>query len=65
MAPDATAFSASGGSENLLHAGNKVFIVFPMTATLIASALFLAYTGALIARLPLRAKLLPLLRRAR
>jgi cytochrome bd-type quinol oxidase subunit 2 len=50
---------------NLLHAGNKVFIVFPMTATLVFSALFLALTGALIARLSLRAKLLPLLRRAR
>ena len=36
-----------------------------MFATLIVSALFLALTGALIARLPLRAKLLPLLRRAR
>jgi hypothetical protein len=29
------------------------------------AALFLALSGALIARLPLRAKLLPLLRRAR
>ena len=36
-----------------------------MTATFIISALFLAVTGALAARLPLRAKLLPLLRRAR
>jgi hypothetical protein len=32
---------------------------------LIISALFLVVTGAHIARLPLRAKLLPLLRRAR
>jgi hypothetical protein len=36
-----------------------------MTATFIISALFLACTGALVARQPLRAKLLPLLRRAR
>jgi hypothetical protein len=36
-----------------------------MFATLIFSALFLALDGALLARLPLRAKLLPLLRRAR
>jgi len=36
-----------------------------MFATFIVSALFLALSGALIARLPLRAKLLPLLRRAR
>jgi len=36
-----------------------------MTATFIIFALFLALSGALIARLPLRAKLLPLLRRAR
>jgi hypothetical protein len=36
-----------------------------MFATLIVSAIFLALSGALIARLPLRAKLLPLLRRAR
>jgi hypothetical protein len=36
-----------------------------MTATFIISVLFLAFTGALVARLPLRAKLLPLLRRAR
>jgi hypothetical protein len=36
-----------------------------MTATLVFSALFLALSGVLIARLPLRAKLLPLLRRAR
>jgi hypothetical protein len=36
-----------------------------MFATLIFSAIFLAFSGALIARLPLRAKLLPLLRRAR
>jgi hypothetical protein len=36
-----------------------------MTATLAFSALFLALTDALIARLSLRAKLLPLLRRAR
>jgi hypothetical protein len=36
-----------------------------MFATLIFSALFLALAGALLARLPLRAKLLPLLRRAR
>jgi len=36
-----------------------------MTATFITSALFLAFMGALAARLPLRAKLLPLLRRAR
>jgi hypothetical protein len=36
-----------------------------MFATLVFSALFLALAGALLARLPLRAKLLPLLRRAR
>jgi hypothetical protein len=36
-----------------------------MFATLVFSAIFLALSGALIARLPLRAKLLPLLRRAR
>jgi hypothetical protein len=36
-----------------------------MAAKLVFSALFLAFSGALIARLPLRAKLLPLLRRAR
>jgi len=36
-----------------------------MTATLFVSALFLAFTGAFVARLSLRAKLLPLLRRAR
>jgi hypothetical protein len=36
-----------------------------MCATLVFSALFLALAGALLARLPLRAKLLPLLRRAR
>jgi len=36
-----------------------------MTSALIYSAIFLALSGALIARLPLRAKLLPLLRRAR
>jgi hypothetical protein len=36
-----------------------------MFATFIFSALFLAFSGALFARLPLRAKLLPLLRRAR
>ncbi len=36
-----------------------------MTATLIFSSLFLALSSVLIARLPLRAKLLPLLRRAR
>jgi len=36
-----------------------------MDATLVFSVLFLAFSGALIARQPLRAKLLPLLRRAR
>jgi hypothetical protein len=36
-----------------------------MSATYIFAALFLATSGVLIARLPLRAKLLPLLRRAR
>jgi hypothetical protein len=36
-----------------------------MFAILIFSALFLAFSGALLVRLPLRAKLLPLLRRAR
>jgi len=36
-----------------------------MFATFVFSALFLALAGALLARLPLRAKLLPLLRRAR
>jgi chromosome condensin MukBEF MukE localization factor len=51
--------------QNLLHTPENIFIVRPMTATLIFSALFLALSGVLIARLPLRAKLLPLLRRAR
>jgi chromosome condensin MukBEF MukE localization factor len=50
--------------QNLLHAPENFFIVRPMTATLIFSVLFLALSGVLIARLPLRAKL-PLLRRAR
>lgn len=36
-----------------------------MAAEFVFSVLFLAFSGALIARLPLRAKLLPLLRRAR
>jgi hypothetical protein len=36
-----------------------------MSATFISSALFLVLSGALIVRLPLRAKLLPLLRCAR
>jgi len=36
-----------------------------MSATFIFSAIFLALSGAYIARQPLRAKLLPLLRRAR
>jgi len=36
-----------------------------MFATIVFSALFLALSGALIARLPVRAKLLPLLRCAR
>jgi len=36
-----------------------------MFATFAFSALFLAFAGALLARLPLRAKLPPLLRRAR
>ncbi len=36
-----------------------------MSATLIFSAFFLAFSGALLVRQPLRAKLLPLLRRAR
>ena len=36
-----------------------------MFEALIFSAFFLALSGALLARLPLRAKLLPLLRRAR
>ncbi len=36
-----------------------------MFATLTFAALFFAISGALIARLPLRAKLMPLLRRAR
>jgi hypothetical protein len=48
-----------------LRDGNKIFIVTAMTATFAISALFLAVTGTLAARLPLRAKLLPLLRRAR
>ena len=50
---------------NLLRGRSKVFIVAFMFATFIISALFLALSGALIARLPLRAKLLPLLRRVR
>lgn len=65
ITPDSSVFSGRGGSENLLHVVNKVFIVFAMTATLFISALFLVLTGALVARLSLRAKLLPLLRRAR
>jgi len=36
-----------------------------MFATLVLSALFLAFTGACLARRALRAKRLPLLRRAR
>jgi hypothetical protein len=36
-----------------------------MIATLIFSASFLVFSGLLLPRLPLRAKLLPLLRRAR
>ncbi len=52
-------------AQNLLHPPENIFIVRSMTATLIFSALFLALSGALIARRPLRAKLLPLLRRAR
>jgi len=51
--------------KNLLRGKNKVFIVIFMFAMLIFSALFLAFSGALLVRLPLRAKLLPLLRRAR
>lgn len=51
--------------QNLLHGKAKIFIVINMTSALIYSAIFLALSGALIARLPLRAKLLPLLRRAR
>ena len=50
---------------NLLRAKNKLSIVLSMAETFLFSALFLALSGALIARLPLRAKLLPLLRRAR
>lgn len=56
---------AKPAQQNLLHVSNKVFIVAVMVATLVYSALFLAVSGALIVRLPLRAKLLPLLRRAR
>lgn len=51
--------------QNRLHARNKAFIVIAMIATFALAALFLAFSGALIARQPLRAKLLPLLRRAR
>jgi len=51
--------------KNLLRGRNKVFIVIFMFAILIFAALFLAFSGALFMRLPLRAKLLPLLRRAR
>jgi len=36
-----------------------------MFDTLMFSVLFFAFSGVLLARLPLRAKLLPLLRRAR
>jgi hypothetical protein len=36
-----------------------------MSATFAIAALFLAFSGALVVRQPLRAKLLPLLRRAR
>ena len=52
-------------AQNLLRGGNKFSIVSTMTATLIFAAIFLVLSGALIVRLPLRAKLLPLLRRAR
>ncbi len=52
-------------SEKILHAFNNGYIVISMFATILFSALFLALSGALIARQPLRAKLLPLLRRAR
>ena len=55
----------SGVNQNLLRGKNKDSIVIIMFATLVFSALFLALAGALLARLPLRAKLLPLLRRAR
>ena len=51
--------------RNLLRGWNKAFIVAGMFATIVFSILFLAFSGALIARLPLRAKLLLLLRRAR
>jgi hypothetical protein len=54
-----------GRNQNLLRGKNKDSIVICMFATLVFSALFLALAGALLARLPLRAKLLPLLRRAR
>jgi len=50
---------------NLLRGQNKIFIVFAMATVFTFAALFLAFSGALIARQPLRAKLLPLLRRAR
>ena len=55
--------SASG--ENRLHAKNNVAIVNTMVSAFIFSLFVLASFGALLARQPLRAKLLPLLRRAR
>ena len=63
--PTSWLHGVGAAGANLLRGQSKVFIVAFMFATFIVSALFLALSGALIARLPLRAKLLPLLRRAR
>ena len=58
-------FVARTHKQNLLHGENKFFIVIFMSAMFILSVLVLASSGALIARQLLRAKPLPLLRRAR
>ena len=51
--------------QNLLRGMGNIFIVATMSEMLVFSLLFFVLSGVLLARLPLRAKLLPLLRRAR
>ncbi|MDP1733783.1 MAG: hypothetical protein Q8L44_05400 [Sulfuritalea sp.] len=63
--PEAVGVEQIRDNQKLLRGKNKDSIVISMFATLVFSALFLTLAGALLARLPLRAKLLPLLRRAR
>ncbi len=48
-----------------MHAPNNLDIVETMFATLTFAVVFLALSGLLLAHRPVRAKLLPLLRRAR